>query len=368
MQISKTLNITEYKNIIMKNEIYIAGKLIGQTHPPFVIAEMSGNHGGSLERALMIVRAAAKSGVQALKLQTFTADTMTLDINKGEFLLTEQDSLWKGKTLYELYSEASTPLEWHKPIFELCNELGMIAFSTPFDETAVDYLEDLGVPCYKVSSFENTDIPLIRRIAETGKPMLISTGMATLEELGETVNEARRSGCREIVLLKCTSSYPASPDDINLMTIPHMMKSFNVQVGLSDHTLGTAVPVAGISLGVTVIEKHFTLSRTDGGTDAGFSLEPSEMNQLVNDVNCAWRSLGSVHYGPAGKECQSLKYRRSIYVVKNISVGEILTSDNVRSIRPGFGLAPRHLPDVLGMRTSRDLTKGTPLSWDLIMQ
>ncbi|WP_017756426.1 pseudaminic acid synthase [Calidifontibacillus oryziterrae] len=350
----------------MKNPINIQGRLIGSDYKPFIIAEMSGNHNQSLEKALEIVEAAARAGVDALKLQTYTADTMTLDINEDEFFINNPDSLWKGKSYYQLYKEAYTPWEWHEPIFKRCQELGLIAFSSPFDETAIDFLEELDVPCYKIASFENTDIPLIEKAASTGKPLIISTGMATVAELDETVRAARMAGCKDLILLKCTSTYPSSPEHSNLLTLPHMKELFQCEVGLSDHTMGTGVAVASVVLGASVIEKHFTTSRAEGGTDAAFSMEPEEMEVLVVETERAWESLGSVSYGPTDAEIQSLKDRRSLYVVKDIQVGETLTKENVRAIRPGHGLPPKHFKSVLGKKVQKDVKKGTPLSWDLL--
>lgn len=347
-------------------DIHIAARAVGRNHEPFVIAEMSGNHNQSLERALQIVEAAAKAGAHALKLQTYTADTMTLDAEGAEFHIHDANSLWNGASLYQLYQEAHTPWEWHAPVFARARELGMIPFSTPFDESAVDFLETLDVPCYKVASFENTDLPLIRRMAATGKPLIISTGMATVGELDETVRAARQAGCKELILLKCTSTYPASPVNTNVATIAHMRELFQCQIGLSDHTMGIGVSVASVALGATVIEKHFTLRRSDGGVDSSFSLEPQEMAQLVVETKRAWQSLGSVSYGATAAEVKSLQFRRSLYVVKDIQAGDVLTPDNVRAIRPGLGLAPKFLEQVLGRTVSRDVSRGTPLSWSLM--
>ena len=341
-------------------------KVLGAGNRPFIVAEMSGNHNHSLERALEIVQAAAESGVHAVKLQTYTADTITLDINDGDFFIEDKDNLWRGRSLYDLYSEAYTPWEWHKPIFKRCRELGLIAFSTPFDETAVDFLESLDVPCYKIASFENTDLPLIRKVAATGKPMIISTGMASVAEMDETVRTAREAGCEDLVLLKCTSSYPASPEDSNLLTIPHMQKLFDCPVGLSDHTMGIGVAVASIALGACMIEKHFTLSRADGGVDSAFSTEPEEMRQLVIETERAWQAMGRISYSPGEQESKSLKFRRSLYIARDMAAGEVLTPDNLRIIRPGYGLEPKYYDVLLGKRINRDVKKGTPLNWDLI--
>ncbi|MFZ2404838.1 MAG: pseudaminic acid synthase, partial [Methylobacter sp.] len=297
----------------MNNVVKIAGRSIGRGNAPFIIAEMSGNHNQSLERALEIVDAAAKTGAHALKIQTYTPDTMTLDLDEREFHISDAKSLWAGASLYQLYGEAYTPWEWHKPIFDRARERGIIAFSTPFDDTAVDFLESLDAPCYKIASFENTDLPLIRRVAATGKPLIISTGMATVAELDETVRAARGAGCKDLVLLKCTSTYPATPENTNILTIPHMRELFGCEVGLSDHTMGIGVSVAGVALGATVIEKHFTLNRAEGGVDSTFSMEPDEMAQLVLETERAWQALGQVSYGPTEAERKSLQFRRSLY-------------------------------------------------------
>ncbi len=339
---------------------------IGPDHPPFVIAEMSGNHNGSLERALAIVDAIADAGAQALKLQTYTADTMTLDLAEREFVIDDARSLWAGRTLYDLYREAHTPWEWHAAIFERARTRGLVAFSTPFDATAVDFLESLDVPCYKIASFENVDLPLIRRVAATGKPLIVSTGLATLAEIGEAVAAARDAGCRDLVLLKCTSAYPASPADSHLRTIPHLRAAFGCEVGVSDHTLGIGAALAAVALGATVIEKHVTLRRADGGVDSAFSLEPHELKQLVEESERARAALGGVRYGPSAGELDSLRFRRSLYVVRDVRAGEPFTRDNVRAIRPGLGLPPKHLGQVLGRRAVCDLAAGTALAWDLI--
>ena len=344
----------------------IASREIGRHAAPFLIAEMSGNHNQSLQRALAIVEAAAAAGAHALKIQTYTADTMTLDVDDGDFRISDPDSPWVGTSLYRLYREAYTPWEWHKPIFERAHSLGMIAFSTPFDTTAVDFLEELDVLCYKIASFENTDLPLIRRVAATGKPMIVSTGMATAAELDEAVGAARAAGCRDLVLLKCTSTYPATPENTNLLTIPHLRDLFGTEVGLSDHTMGIGVAVASIALGATVIEKHFTLSRADGGVDSAFSMEPAEMACLVAETARAWHALGRVAYGPTESEQPSMAFRRSLYVVKDLAAGDVLTAENVRAIRPGRGLAPKYFDTVLGLKVRQPVARGTPLSWDLL--
>lgn len=348
------------------SEIRIGHRVVGRGHSPLVIAEMSGNHNQSLARALEIVEAAARAGAHALKLQTYTADTMTLDSSQGDFFIHDPGSLWRGKSLHALYQEAHTPWDWHEPLFRRCRELGMLAFSTPFDETAVDFLERLDVPAYKIASFENTDLPLIRRVAATGKPMIVSTGMATLAELAELVSTARSAGCRDLILLKCTSTYPASPTSCNLRTIPHLKEAFGCEVGLSDHTMGTGVSVAAVALGATLIEKHFTLRRADGGVDSTFSLEPEELSQLVIETERAWQALGDVHYGPTEPEKKSLMFRRSIYAVADIAAGETLTADNVRCIRPGAGLPPKFYPLILGRPARVAIRRGTPLSWDVV--
>ena len=352
--------------MICANEIIIAEKKIGAKHPPFIIAEMSGNHNQSLDRALAIVDAAAKAGAHAVKLQTYTADTMTLDIAEREFFINDPDSLWTGKSLYDLYKEAYTPWEWHKPIFDRCRELGLIYLSTPFDETAVDFLELLDVPCYKIASFENTDIPLIRKVAATGKPMIISTGMATIAELDETVRTAREAGCRDLILLKCTSSYPATPENTNILTIPHMAKLFDCLVGLSDHTMGIGAAVASVALGATIIEKHFTLSRADGGVDSAFSIEPNEMSVLLTETKRAWQALGKITYGPTEKEKKSLIFRRSLYIVKDMKTGDAFTRENLRAIRPGLGLPPKYYDILLGKRVNRDVQRGASVSWNMV--
>jgi N-acetylneuraminate synthase len=339
---------------------------IGLEHEPFIIAEMSGNHNQSLERALEIVEVAAKTGVHALKIQTYTADTMTLDLDEREFHIGDPNNLWAGNSLYKLYDEAYTPWEWHKPIFDKANKLGMLAFSTPFDNTSVDFLETLNVPFYKIASFENTDIPLIKLVAATGKPIIISTGMATLAELDETVRAARQAGCKDLVLLKCTSTYPATPDNTNILTIPHMREMFQCEIGLSDHTMGIGVSVASVTLGATVIEKHFTLDRKDGGVDSSFSMEPHEMGQLVTETRRAWEAIGNVSYGPTEAEKKSLQFRRSLYIVEDIKAGDVLTCDNLRAIRPGLGLPTKYLDVVLGKSIRQDVNKGTALTWSLL--
>jgi pseudaminic acid synthase len=350
----------------MSEGIRIGDRHIGCAHAPLIIAEMSGNHQQSLDRALQIVDAAAASGAHALKIQTYTPDTMTLDLDEREFHISDNQSPWAGTSLYKLYDEAQTPWEWHEPIFERARGHGMIPFSTPFDNTAVDFLEDLDVPCYKIASFENTDLPLIRRVAATGKPVIISAGMASAAELEEAVGAARSVGCRDLILLKCTSAYPATPQDTNLMTIPHLRELFGCEVGLSDHTCGIGVAVASIALGASVIEKHLTLSRADGGVDSAFSLEPGEMAQLCVETERAWQALGDIKYGPTQAERKSLQFRRSLYVVKAMRAGDVLTRENVRAIRPGLGLPTKYLEQMLGKAVTRDVKPGTALQWELL--
>lgn len=350
----------------MQADITIEHRTIGANHPPFIVAEMSGNHNQSLDRALEIVEAAAKTGAHALKLQTYTADTLTLDFKGGEFYIDDPNNLWCGNSLHELYQKAYTPWEWHEPIFKRCQELGLICFSTPFDETAVDFLESLNVPCYKIASFENSDIPLIRKVAKTGKPMIISTGMATIAELDETVRTAREAGCKNLILLKCTSTYPATPDNSNLLTIPHIRDLFKVQVGLSDHTMGVGVGVASVAFGATIIEKHFTLCRADGGVDADFSMEPEEMTQLVVETERAWQALGKIHYGATDAEKSSMIFRRSLYIAEDMKAGEMFTPQNLRSVRPGLGLAPKYYDQLLGKTVKEEVKKGTPVTWKLL--
>jgi N-acetylneuraminate synthase len=345
--------------------IKIGNREIGREHAPLIIAEMSGNHNQSLERALKIVEAAAEAGAHALKLQTYTPDTMTIDMDEGEFHISDKKSLWAGTSLYKLYGEAYTPWDWHKPIFNRARELGVIPFSTPFDDTAVDFLEDLNVPCYKIASFENTDLPLVRRVAATGKPLIISTGMATVAELDETVRAAREMGCKDLILLKCTSTYPATPENTNISTIPHLRELFDCEVGLSDHTMGLGVSVASVALGASVVEKHFTLRRSDGGVDSTFSMEPEELRMLVVETERAWQALGKPSYGPTEAEKKSLQYRRSLYVVRDINAGMVLTRENVRAIRPGLGLPPKYFESVLGKTVKKNVKRGTALTWDL---
>lgn len=338
---------------------------IGKKIRPFIIAEMSGNHNQSIDRAFEIVDAAAKAGAQAIKLQTFTADTMTLDITEGEFTINDSKSLWAGQALHSLYQQAYTPWEWHAPIFERAREKGMLCFSSPFDESAVDFLETLDTPFYKIASFECIDLPLIRRAAQTGKPLIISTGMATIAEIAEAVDTARAAGCKDLVLLKCTSTYPASPENSNVKTIAHMRDLFGCEVGLSDHTMGIGAAVAAVAFGATVIEKHFTLSRSDGGVDSTFSLEPAELASLVVETERAWQALGTITYGPTPAEDKPRTRRRSLYVGADLEPGDVLTVDNLRRVRPGQGLPPKFYEMLLGRKIRKAVKKGTPLSWDL---
>lgn len=333
---------------------------------PFIIAEMSGNHNQSLERAMKIVEAAAETGVDAIKLQTYTADTMTIDKDTDEFFIADKDSLWQGESLYNLYKKAYTPWEWQEKIFRHAEELGLICFSTPFDDTSVDFLEEIGCPIYKIASFENIDLPLIRKVAKTGKPIIASTGMASVAELDEMVRTAKENGCEDLTLLKCTSSYPATPEGTNLRTIPHMKELFNCKAGLSDHTLGIGAAVASIALGATVIEKHFTLSRADGGVDSAFSLEPEEMKLLVRECNTAYQALGEIRYNTQAQEQKSLQFRRSLYIVEDMKKGDILTEKNLRSIRPGMGLAPKYYDVLLGKKVNQDISRGTGMSWGVV--
>jgi N-acetylneuraminate synthase len=344
-------------------DIQLGHLTIGPSHPPFIIAELSGNHNQQLDLAMEMVEAAAKAGAHAVKLQTYTADTMTLDVNTDEFVIQERDSLWHGEKLHALYQKAATPYEWHASLFKRANQLGMLAFSSPFDEAAVDFLNELDVPCFKIASFELTDLPLIKKAASKGKPLIISTGMASLSEIEEAVVAAKEAGCRDIVLLKCTSTYPAEPSNTNLLTIPHLAQAFGCQVGLSDHTGGIGVSVAAIALGATVIEKHFVLDRSAGGVDAAFSLEPSELSSLVIETARAKQALGAVTYGGTEAEEKSKQYRRSIYVAQDIQVGELFSRKNLRIVRPAFGLAPKHWESVLGKPAKKRLGKGTPLAW-----
>jgi pseudaminic acid synthase len=350
----------------MERKISIGGTHIGTGSRPFVIAEMSGNHNQSLQRALEIVDAAADSGAHAVKLQTYTADTITLDVHTDEFMITDESSLWNGNSLHKLYKLAHTPWEWHAPIMQRAKMRGLLCFSSPFDESAVDFLETLDVPAYKIASFENNHLPLIRKVAATGKPVIISTGMATIAELDEAVRAARAAGCSDLVLLKCTSTYPASPRNTNVLTIPHMRELFGCEVGLSDHTMGVGASVAAVAWGATVIEKHFTLRRADGGVDSAFSLEPAELAMLVEETERAWLSLGAVTYGPTEAELKSLVFRRSLYVAEDMKRGEKFTAKSLRVVRPGLGLHPRFYEQLLGKSVTRDVRKGTAVDWSIV--
>jgi pseudaminic acid synthase len=350
----------------MKKTLEIAGRIIGRGEAPFVVAEMSGNHNQSLEKALEIVEEVAKTGAHALKIQTYTPDTMTLDMDEREFHIGDPGSLWRGTSLYKLYAAAQTPWDWHKPIFDRARALGLIAFSSPFDATAVEFLESLNVPCYKIASFENTDLPLIQLAAATRKPLIISTGMASAAELESAVVAARDAGCDDIILLKCTSTYPATAENTNILTIPNMRDLFGCEVGLSDHTMGIGVSVASVALGATFIERHFTIARSDGGVDSTFSMEPAELKQLVAETRCAWQALGKVSYGPTADEKKSLQFRRSLYVTKDMLAGEPFAQTNLKAIRPGLGLPPSFYQTLIGKRVNRAIKRGTPVSLDMI--
>ena len=342
----------------------IAGRAIGPDHPPFVICELSGNHNGSLERALAMLDAAAATGADAIKLQTYTADTITLDDDGPDFVI--EGGLWAGRRLHDLYAEAHTPYAWHAALFARARELGVILFSTPFDDTAVELLEGLDAPAYKIASFEAVDLPLIRRVAKAGKPMIISTGLASLDEMAEALAAAREGGCQDVALLHCVSSYPAPVEEANVRTVPDLARRFDVIAGLSDHTPGSAASVAAVALGACIVEKHFALARSDGGPDAAFSLEPAEFKALVSDCHAAWAALGSPNYSTLGSEAAAAGHRRSLYVVADVAAGETITSAHVRSIRPGYGLAPKHLPEVMGRRAIRALKRGERLTWDML--
>jgi pseudaminic acid synthase len=346
------------------HEIAIAGHRIGSNSPPYVIAEMSANHNGAFETALNIISAAKSAGADAVKLQTYRPDTITLDCDSEEFQI--HGGLWNGKTLYQLYADAHMPWEWHVPLFEHARKVGITLFSSPFDNTAVDLLEDLNAPAYKIASFEAIDIPLIKYVASTGKPMIISTGMADAEEIGEAIAAARDGGCVQLAILRCVSGYPAPAADYNLRTIPNMIQRFGLVTGLSDHTLDNTTAIASVALGASIIEKHFTLDRSGGGPDDSFSLEPAELKALCKDARTAWESLGRVDYGPKSSEQVNMTFRRSLYIVKDIKAGEVLAPDNLKSIRPGYGLPPKHYEELLGKRVIKDVKSGTPASWDLL--
>ncbi len=341
--------------------IQIAGREIGPDHPPYIIAELSANHNGDLQRALETIDMAKAMGADAIKLQTYTADTMTIDSEAEDFQI--HGGLWDGYSLYRLYQEAHTPYTWHEALFQRAREVGITCFSSPFDESAVNLLEELDAPAYKIASFEVVDLPLIRYVAQTGKPMIISTGMANLEEIGEAVATAKEAGCKEMVLLHCISGYPTPIDQSNLHTLTDLGERFGVVVGLSDHTLGTVASVTGIALGASVIEKHVIMNRADGGPDSAFSLEPDELKRLCFETRDAWSALGGIGYDRRPAEEANVKFRRSVYVVKDVKAGEILTEKNIRRIRPGYGLAPKYFDELLGKKAKVDLACGTPLEW-----
>jgi pseudaminic acid synthase len=349
----------------MIGNIQLKDRTLGDGYKPFIIAEMSGNHNQSLERALAIVKVASDAKANAIKLQTYTADTITFNGSSEEFFIRDENSLWKGQKLYDLYKQAYTPWEWHKPIFDYANELGLLAFSSPFDESAVEFLESLNVPIYKIASFENTDHILLKRVAKTGKPVIMSTGVASIADIQESVKVLREAGCKDLILLKCTSTYPASPENTNILTIPHMRDLYECPVGLSDHTMGIGVSVAAVALGACVIEKHLTLSRAEGGVDSAFSLEPEEFKNLVIELERSFLSLGKVNYELSEKEKKSLQFKRSLYVVKDIRAGEIVTTEHIRSIRPGNGLHTRHYEDIIGKVIKVNVKAGTPVSFEL---
>jgi pseudaminic acid synthase len=348
----------------MAMQIKIGEHTIGAGHPVYVIAEVSANHHQDFERAVKIIRAAKDAGADAVKLQTYTADTMTIASDRPEFRI--EGSIWHGRNLHELYGEAYTPWEWQPRLKQVANDLGLDLFSTPFDATAVDFLERMNVPAHKLASFELVDLPLIQKMSRTGKPLIISTGMATIEEIEEATRTAREAGAAQIALLKCTSAYPALPEEMNLRTIPELSRRFDVPVGLSDHSMDPAVPVAAVALGACILEKHLALSRSEPGPDTAFSLEPQEFKSMVEAVRVAEKALGTIHFGVGEKEAGSRVFRRSLFVVKDVGSGEVFTSENLRSIRPGHGLHTRHLPEVLGRRAAHDIARGTPLNWDLV--
>jgi len=347
-----------------KFSIAIAGRRIGKGNSPYVIAELSANHNGNLDTALRIVEEAKKAGADAVKLQTYTPDTITLNCDAEEFYI--RGGLWDGRTLYDLYREAHMPWEWHKPLFERARQLGVTIFSSPFDNTAVDLLEDLNAPAYKIASFEAVDLPLIRYVAKTGKPMIISTGMADAEEIQEAVDAAREGGCEQLALLHCVSGYPAPAEDYNLQTIPDMIKRYGCVVGLSDHTIDNTTAIASVSLGACIIEKHFTLDRNGGGPDDSFSLEPPELTALCKGIRTAWSALGEINYGRKSSEAANVKFRRSLYFVRDLKAGEVISLNSVRSVRPGFGLPPKYMDVVVGKRVNADVRAGTAVKWELI--
>lgn len=350
----------------MNKEIKIGNIVIGENHKPFIIAEMSGNHNHSIDKAFEIIDAAAASGAHAVKLQTYTADTLTIDSSNDDFLIKDDKSLWKGRKLYELYQEAYTPWEWHKALFDRCKKLGMICFSTPFDDTSVDFLLDLGVDVFKIASFENNHLPLLKKVAKTGKPVIMSTGISSLADIELSVKTLKENGCKDLILLKCTSTYPATPENTNISTIPHMSELFDCHVGLSDHTLGIGVAVGSVSFGAKVIEKHFTIDRSQGGVDSAFSLEPSEFKMLVEESERAFLAIGKVTYGIMDAELKSKKFKRSIYIVKDLKKGDVITEENIRIIRPGLGLSPKYFDLLLGKRVKQNINRGTAFTFNLI--
>lgn len=350
---------------MFSTEFYIEKVPVGNKQPPFIVAELSGNHRGSLENALNLVEAAKSAGAHAVKIQSYTPDSITLNVKEGNFIISDSKSLWKGRTLYDLYQEAYTPFEWHKPIFDKCKNLGLIGFSTPFDEKAVDFLEELNVPCYKIASLEIVDLPLIRKVASTGKPLMISTGASTLSEIGNAVEAAKSNGCKALILLKCTSTYPALSSDSNLRTIPHLKDCFKTLVGISDHTLGNGAAIASIALGGCVIEKHLTLSRSHGGVDSPFSLEPQEFALLATGAREAWEALGSVHYGVLPSEGTCLNLRPSLFFVDNLKPGTIIEYVHIRSVRPAGGLPPDLIEGVIGLKLTKEVKYGTPVTWNV---
>jgi pseudaminic acid synthase len=349
----------------MSHTLEINGRCIGPGFPVYIVAELSANHHQEFDQAVQLIHAAQEAGADAIKLQTYTADTLTIRSDK-EYFRVGGGTLWDGRTLYDLYQEAYTPWDWQPRLKEIANELGLDLFSTPFDHTAVNFLEEMNVPAYKIASFELVDLPLIQRVAQTGKPMIMSTGMATLAEIEEAVHTARAASATQIALFRCNSAYPASPEEMNLRTIPHLAQAFDVVVGLSDHTLGIAVPVAAVALGACIVEKHFTLSRSVPGPDSAFSLEPHEFKAMVEAISVAEKALGEVRYEVTEREQASRVFRRSLFVVQDVEAGEVFTEETVRSIRPGYGLRTRYLNEVLGRRAARDVAGGTPLSWDLV--
>ena len=355
----------EKANPIIKKSIAIGNRTIGSGNPIYIIAEMSANHNQDFDQAVQLIKAAKEAGADAIKLQTYTADIITIDCD-NEYFCIGKGTIWEGKNLYELYMEAYTPWEWQPKLKEIANDLGMDLFSTPFDKTAVDFLEKMGVPAYKIASFELVDIPLIQYVAATGKPIIMSTGMATLAEIDEAVTTAKKAGCKEIALLKCTSAYPAKPEEMNLLTVRHMAEAFDTTVGVSDHTLGIAVPVTAVALGACIVEKHFTLSRSITGPDSAFSLEPHEFKAMVNAIRISEKAIGKVSYEVTEKEAASRVFRRSLFVVKDMKVGEVFTVENVRSIRPGFGLHTRFFEQVIGRHSNKDIKRGTPITWDIV--